>query len=307
MVSAIRLCVLATIVVLSALPLRAQTAQPAQPAQPAQVTQPAAGAQAGAAGEPPALLVIYREEVRPGKGAAHAANEAAWSAAFRKMQSPEHWLGMTSVAGPSEAWFLSGHASYAAFEATQKAAEAIQGLEAEGDKFSAAEGDLLSRTSVIMARYRPALSYQANVSLPTMRYMTVDVVRVNPGHEADFAASWRSVVDAHKKAEMKEHWAVFEVEAGMPDTTYLFFYPRKDLAEVDAAGPQHAAAAYRDAVGEMGRATMRDVTQKAIAMSQTLVFRMRPNMSTLSDEWTKVDPEFWTPKPAAAVVAQKKK
>ena len=42
---------------------------------------------------PPALLQIEREELRPGKGAPHAVNEAAWAAAYAKAQSPVHWLG----------------------------------------------------------------------------------------------------------------------------------------------------------------------------------------------------------------------
>jgi len=284
----IRLCASAVLLVASALPLEAQTPP------------------AGDAGGPPPVLFIYREEVKPGRGAAHEANEAAWAAAYRKGQSPERWLGMTSVIGPSEAWFMSGQPSYAAFEKAQQELEANASLEAEGAKYSAAEGDMLTRTSSIVARYRPALSYQPGVSLPTMRYMTVDIMRVKPGHEGDFASAWRDIVEAHKKAGMQEHWAVFEVEAGMPDTTYLFMYARKSLAEIDEAGPIHGAAAYRDAVGEAGRLRQRDLIRESVVMSQTLVFRLRPTMSVLTDEWTKVDPEFWLPKPAPAM-AQKKK
>lgn len=296
MVNAIRLGVLATLVVSSTLPLSAQPAQPAQPT-----------AQAATNGAPPPILVIYREEVRPGKTGAHATSEAAWAHALRKGGSPVHWLAMTTVAGPNEAWFLSGHANYAAYEATETAAEANTALDAENEKFATSDGELLTRSSTIMARYRPALSYQPEVSMPSMRYVTVDIVRVKPGHESDFFSTWQQVIAAHKEAGMKEHWAVYEVEAGMPDTTYLFMYARKTLGEIDQAGPMHAAAAYRDAVGEVGRTRMREATQAAVQMSQTLVFRMRPNMSLMSDEWTKADPEFWTPKPPAPAMAQKKK
>ena len=63
-------------------------------------------------GPPPPLLQIGREEVRPGKGAAHTMNESAWGAAFVKAGSPVTWLGMRAIAGPSEAWFLTGWASW---------------------------------------------------------------------------------------------------------------------------------------------------------------------------------------------------
>ena len=86
--------------------------------------------------------------------------------------------------------------------------------------------------------------------------MTVNLMRVKAGHVAKFTDGWRMIVDAHKKASMDEHWAVYEVESGMPDTTFLFLYARKSLAEVDASGPMHAAAGYRDAVGDSGRRQM---------------------------------------------------
>lgn len=54
--------------------------------------------------------------MRPGRAAAHGVNEAAWAAAYMKANAPQQWLGMTSVAGPTEAWFLSGYPSYEAFQ-----------------------------------------------------------------------------------------------------------------------------------------------------------------------------------------------
>ncbi len=87
---ALRVCTLMAVVLLNAVSAAAQAKEPP---------------------DPPTLLVIYREEVRPGKGAAHSANEQAWSGAFTKGQAPVQWLGMTTIGGPNEAWFLSGHES----------------------------------------------------------------------------------------------------------------------------------------------------------------------------------------------------
>lgn len=172
--------------------------------------------------DPPTLLVIYREEVKPGKAAAHTANEQAWAAAFTKGQAPVQWLGMTTIAGPSEAWFLSRYDSYADFQKTEDAMEASAALMAEQDKFSTQDGDLLNRTSAIIARYQPALSYQPKVAIPKMRYMQVDIVQVRPGHGGDFTEVWRSIVAAHGKAKMNEHWAVYAVQSGMTAGTFLF-------------------------------------------------------------------------------------
>lgn len=258
-------------------------------------------AQQAAPTSTPQVLVIYREEVRPGRGAAHAANEAAWAAAFMKANAPQQWLGMTTVAGPTEAWFLSAYPSYAAFQASEDAMEAHATLAAEGDRFSAQDGDLVNRTSTIVAGYRPALSYQPEVKLPEMRYMQVDIVRVKAGHDRDFRAAWRQIAEAHTKAAMDEHWAVYEVDAGATDLTFYFFYPRKSLAEIDKSGPMHAADAYRDAVGENGRLEQREMFQRSQESSQTLIFKIRPAMSVLTKAWIDGDPGFWTVKPPAAV------
>ncbi len=252
-------------------------------------------------GTPPALLQIEREEVRPGKGAAHAASEAAWAAAYVKAQSPVQWLGMTTISGPSEAWFLTAHQSFASFEKDDASTDTNPALRAERDRISAADGELLTRTSTILARYRPNLSYQPNVKLPAMRYMTVNLMRVKAGRVAEFTDAWQTIVDAHKKANMDEHWAVYQVESGMPDTTFLFLYARKSLAEIDASGPLHAAAGYRDAVGESGRSRMNEMSRNCLEMTQTMHFRLRPGMSALSKEWTQTD-AYWAP-PAAPTVA----
>ena len=255
--------------------------------------------------DPPTLLVIYREEVRPGKGAAHAANEQAWAAAFTKGQAPVQWLAMTTVFGPSEAWFLSGHDSYAAFQKSEDAMEASAALTAEQDKFSAQDGELLNRTSTIVARYRPALSYQPKVAIPQMRYVRVEIVQVKPGHGGDFAEAWQAVVAAHAKAKMNEHWAVYAVESGMPTGTFLFLYPHKSLGDLDSAQGSHGANEYRDAVGESGRAKQAQMTRDGVAMQQTLLFALRPRMSLLSKEFIDQDPAFWTPKPPPAPTAKK--
>ena len=255
--------------------------------------------------DPPNLLAIYREEVRPGKGAAHTANEQAWAAAFTKGQAPIQWLAMTTLAGPSEAWFLSAYDSYAAFEKVEKAMEGSAALSAEQDKFSSQESDLLSRTSAIIARYQPAMSYQPKVSIAQMRYMQIDVVQLKPGHGGDYTEAWRSIVAAHEKAKLNEHWAVYAVQGGMPTGTFLFIYPLKSLEHLDGVQAMHTGNEYRDAVGESGRARQNQLTRDGVEMQQTFLFAFQPRMSLLSKEFIDQDSAYWSPKPAAVTAAKK--
>ncbi len=265
-----------------------------------------AQAQPAAATSTPRVLVIYREEVKPGRSAAHAANETAWAQGFAKAGVPQHWLGMTSVAGPNEAWFFSGFASLEEMQKSEDAVEGTPAMQALSDKFSSQEGDLIDRATTIVAGYRPGLSYQPEVSLPAMRFMQVDVVRVKSGYNREFQAAWRMQVEAHKKANMDEHWAVYQTRAGGDTDTYYFFYPMKDLAQVDKSGPAHGAE-FGAAVGEAGREQMREATRQAVESESTYIFRLRPSMSTLPKEWIDADPAFWTVKMPEPPAAAKKK
>ncbi|MGZ5381184.1 MAG: hypothetical protein ACXWFQ_04945, partial [Thermoanaerobaculia bacterium] len=62
---------------------------------------------------PPKVLQIFREEVKVGKAPAHVKVEKGFVAAFARANWPTHYLAMTTVTGPSEAWFLTGYPSFA--------------------------------------------------------------------------------------------------------------------------------------------------------------------------------------------------
>ena len=252
---------------------------------------------------PPPMLVIYREEVKPGKTAAHTANEQNWAGMMSKAQWSTGWLGTVSVTGPSEAWFFTGYPSiedYSKDRLAQDAAEALR----DSDKYSALDGDMLLRTSTMIAAFRPELSYQAGVALPKMRYFSVDTITVKPGYAGDFADRWRDIVAAHTASKMDEHWAVYEVTSGAAAGTFLFFYPMETLAPLDASPAKHRAQGYRDAVGERGRTANTQFTKDAILSQQNRILAFSPKMSYLDKAWVDGDPEFWNVKPAVAPPAK---
>lgn len=266
-----------------------------------------AQAAAAAADAPPPMLFIYRELVRAGKVPAHDANERAWAAAAARAKVPNNFLAMTTIVGPSEAWYLSPAESWGGWQKTQDDSSAVPGWNDTNAKFQAADADLISNSVGIMARYRSGLSYRAKGNLSGYRYMMVDIYRIKPGREADFAEAWRMQVDAHTKANMDESWAIYQVDSGMPQGTFFYLQATKSLGDVDKSGEIHGAAAFRDAVGESGRAKMREMTQSAVDSVTRLYFALDPNQSVVPQSWIDADAKFWTPKPLppAAPVAKK--
>ena len=255
---------------------------------------------------PPATLVIFREELKPGKVAAHTANEVGWAAMMAKAQWPTGWLGTTSLTGPSEAWFFTGFGSLAEYDKDRVAQDAAESL-SDSANFSAQDGELLTRTSTLIGTFRPQLSYQPVVSLPKMRYFSVDTVVVKPGYAGEFIERWQEIIAAHTKAALDEHWAVYEITSGGQTGTYLFIYALDSLATLDASGAKHRATAYRDAIGEGGRARNNEMTRNAIVSQQNRIFAFSPKMSYLNKAWIDVDPGFWVPKPPPAPTPPAKK
>ena len=56
--------------------------------------------------QPKTPLTIIREQVKIGRSAAHSKFESEYPAAFEKAGSPDYYLALTSLTGPSEAWYL---------------------------------------------------------------------------------------------------------------------------------------------------------------------------------------------------------
>ena len=245
---------------------------------------------------PPKFLQIYREEVKPGKGPAHEKVEAGWPAAFAKANWPSNYLALTSMTGPSEAWFTSGWDSLAAWEKDTKALQANKALSAELDALLEKDGELLSGGNGLLLSYREDLSNTPNVDLPRMRYFRIVTFRVRPGHDADFSNAVKIVRDAYAKAKISLPWAVYQVNAGMPGPTYMVWIPMRSLAEYDAT--MAVAKAIQEAEGEEGQKALNKASSDGYLTVTQNIFAFNPKMSYPPKAWVARDPEFWTPKPA---------
>src|SRR4051812_122126 len=61
----------------------------------------------------PNVISIIREQVKVGHVAAHGRNEAGWPAALEKAKHPYHYIALTSITGPDEAWYIIPYESHA--------------------------------------------------------------------------------------------------------------------------------------------------------------------------------------------------
>lgn len=243
---------------------------------------------------PPPYLQIFREEVKAGRaGAAHSSAEAGWVRAFGKAGLKNHYLGMTSVYGPLEAWFLEGHASLAEFDEVNKAIEDAPGLSAELDRLAQADAANISTARSLLARYHPDLSNGVPVDLSAMRVWEVLVFRVKPGREADFFEAAKMYKQTVERDKIDMPWATYGVMAGMPGPTFLVLLPHRTLGEIDPTTGAGAALEKAFDAAAMKRLSELSAGYDSI---EDLIFAVNPRMSYMPAEIVARDSAFWLPK-----------
>jgi hypothetical protein len=195
---------------------------------------------------------------------------------------------------------VAPYESFAAVETDQQSVGKNPTLAKELDRLATADGDVLTETRGVYARYRPELSYKPEVEIGKMRYLSFTIITLKPGNDSAYADTRKMVVDAHVKAGLEDHFAMYEVVSGMPLPAYLIVIPMRSLAEVDTFKEIHDGKAYRDAIGEPGRQQMREFAKGGIVSAENRLFAFSPKMSYPAAEWVASDPEFWKPKVVTA-------
>ena len=269
------------------------------------VAFPLRAAEAPTSSAPPKVLQIYREEVKVGQGPAHVKVEKGFVAAMAKAKWPTHYLAMTTVTGPTEAWFLTGYPSFAAWEKDREDTDKNTALTADLDRLVEKDGELLTNGRSPVAFLREDLSAGGPVDIAKMRYFRVLTFRVRPGHESDFQAAVKIVGSAYEKAKIELPRAVYQIAGGMPGPTYMILLPMKAMSEIDASIAH--AGALREAEGPENEKALAKLASDGYATLESNIFAFSPAMSYPSKEFVAREPEFWTPKPEAKAAAPAKK
>lgn len=246
--------------------------------------------------QPPKVLVVHREFIKPGKaGAVHVKSESAFIQAMTDAKWPTHYFAVTSLSGPSRALFIMGYDSFDAWEKDNLAMMKDAKLSAAFDNAALADGELLSGYDDNVAVYREDLSYHAGVNIARMRYFEISRYVVRPGHRKEWDALVKEYMNGYQKGVPDAHWAVFESVYGQDNGgVYLVFIPLKSLSELDHFSAE--SKNFEAAVGEAGMKRIEDLTASCIESSQTNLYAFDPRMSYPAETWVKADPDFWSTK-----------
>jgi hypothetical protein len=256
------------------------------------------------AGPPPKVLSIFREEIKAGRGTAHAKLETGYVRALQKAKWPVYSLAMTATAGGTDAWFVSAYDSFAAMEKDRQNMDKNAQLSADFERLDGLDAEFRTGQRGVLCSLNEELTIGGSFDVSQMRYFAVNTVRVRPGHDQEYQEARKILAEAVKKADPTAHSVLYAVRAGMPSGTYLIFTPRKSLAEMDP-NPT-VAKAVRDAMGDDGANRRQKLLADSVISSETSIYAFSPMMSYVSKEFAKTGGDFWTPKaPPAPKVAKK--
>jgi hypothetical protein len=255
--------------------------------------------------QPPKVLVITREFLKPGKsGAPHEKTEMVFTQALARAKEPVHYLGMNSLSGKTRALFVIPFDSFEAWEKDTMWSQGNAALSAALDRANVADGELLESTDQGAFVYSAEYSFHPAVDMPHMRYFEIEAFQIRPGHRAEWDEAVKMVKAAYEKAVPDAHWATYEEILGGRNF-FVVFTPMKSLSELD-----HEMMANKQFMGAMGADGMKkleELSAASIESSTTNLFAFNAKLSYISEDWIKADPDFWKPKAAPAPAATKKK
>jgi hypothetical protein len=260
---------------------------------------------------PPKVLLLVREEIKPGMMGAHSRHSADFASIFNQVQAPNHRIAMVPVAGnENEVLYLNAGESFSELEgitkATDKKLSSLNGamkvkmdaLDKEAPAMHAAMRDLL-------LVYRPELSFNPGVNIPQMRYFSVTTTRVRPGYDAVYQEYIQKLLNAARtKAKVDNlHVALYQVVSGAPGGTYMSFRPMRTLAEMD----DPIAVRVRAAMSDDQRKDVDKAVRESIMSTENSIYAFAPGMSYVDQRFAAVDPDFWSPKPQMAAKPKPRK
>jgi hypothetical protein len=190
-------------------------------------------------------------------------------------------LGMSTITGTTENWLIEQHPTFTGIEQLDKA---MNGGPMFGLERGPMQDDILGPGRVLIAFYRDGWGYHSEDAirmLPRARYFNVTIYHVRPDADADM----RNLLTAHHSEldsmNLNQPDLVYHVISGGSSGLYLVLSPMTSLRAMD------------DRVNKMPL----EVEAKSPAVSEfareTLMFRLDPRSSYVSEEFAAGDPSFW--------------
>jgi len=252
-------------------------------------------------------LDVFTVQVRPEKRADFDAINKKIVAANR--QNGDTWLAMETTYGPgNRVTFISQRHSYADIEKASDVFYAAM-LKAYGkaatDKMFADFNQCLASSRSEVRRRRWDLSANAPTDpaayaklIADSRWLRTTAVHVKPGQTNAFEAILQDLKAAREKSSPPQLMLVSQAVAGQEGTVYYVTTLQTSMAGFDSITP------VSQLLGPDGYDKFLKTSAEAVSDTETVINHFLPELSNPPQEVVAAAPDFWTPKPAAAVHAK---
>lgn len=247
-----------------------------------------------AAGAPPEILNIVRQQLIPGKEADYANLLARIANEYSEKRIPVYWFGGQSFTGDSGAIYLNFFNSFAEAQAVNDTLNSA--LAANPDLLPIQEQLLAftSRVTNAVAVRREGVSYRAgSIDFSKARILRVTTIHVRQGHEQEFEEAMKDLSAAYGRLNANAPWVTYQVNAGAPSTTFVIFMPMGSLKEMDDYIAR--SRGLRGAEGETVYSRLQAIARDAYISWDSELYIVSPSTSHVSDDFAAGDSSFWRP------------
>jgi hypothetical protein len=262
---------------------------------------------------PPKVIAVAREEIKPGRGTAHAKSAASFVAAVNRANAPIRRIALTPISGDENVLvYVQGFGSFADVEAAHKQMEetiaANAAFKAELDRLDREEADQHTSQRTALYTLRSDLSYHPRSGEETgrARFVSIGTIRIKLGRIPDYVEYTKALNAAREKANVDVHTAVYQVSSGASAGTFLTFTSLRSLSDIDD-NRQKMEQSQKGLDEALGGAEVvkqrRMLLSEIVADAYTTLYAMEPSLSRPPALIAAADPDFWNPKPAAATKA----
>ncbi len=247
---------------------------------------------------PPKIVLLVYRKIQFGKVSERQKLEGGMSRACDRLPVPNSWIDLESVTGAQEVVSFDPMDS---FEQVDKAFSIWGQIYATHPELARLQQQIdatVASERTVIAVLREDLGYRAKtIDLSKARFLRVLEIRLQPGHEGDFAEAFKILSAAYEKIHSDTPWMVYQVNVGMPSPSFLIFVPMTALRQNDDLLARRKSL--REAEGEQAAERMQEIAREGYASTESNLYYINTEVSHVSKEFAAGDPDFWTPKKLA--------
>lgn len=253
--------------------------------------------------QPPAVLSVFCESLRPGTAPDYDSHNAGWSRQLEQIKDAPPQLALRRMTGPQEVCYMSGQGSFAAGDTSEKIimgdaayARALPGLERKNTSY-------VSGTRAMYGMYRGDLAAGTYPDLMKRRVYMWTEFRVRPGAEEAFDNGAKVYRALFARKQLPAEWRVYQVVAGAQGATYWVFESFPDLSGMDKGMADGMKAT--DGLTDAERSAFKTFNE-ALTFVRTDMWRVSSGLTVMNAAVRGDDP-FWKRSPLVPRAAAKPK